>query len=161
MLGRYFQIAIRNLLKNKGTAVLNIAGLATGMAVALLVGLWVYDEVTYNRYHRNYDTIADVMMQSTYNGTVRTQPEVPIPLRDELANKYGSYFQRISLSTYPDKHVLTYGDKMLIKTGRFMQTIPFADFLVDIPVISGRRAFHYDGHRGLPGAESGDDKPCT
>ena len=58
----YFKIAFRNLAKNKGYTFINI-GLATGMAVALLIGLWVWDELTYNRYHKNYDRLAQVAAQ--------------------------------------------------------------------------------------------------
>src|SRR5687768_9935834 len=43
MLKNYFKIAWRNLIKSKGYSALNIGGLAVGMAVALLIGLWIYD----------------------------------------------------------------------------------------------------------------------
>jgi len=43
----YFKIGWRNLLKNKGYSSINIGGLALGMAVAMLIGLWIYDELSY------------------------------------------------------------------------------------------------------------------
>src|SRR5687767_11754609 len=43
----YFKIGWRNLLRNKGYSVINIGGLATGMAVAILIGLWIYDELSF------------------------------------------------------------------------------------------------------------------
>jgi putative ABC transport system permease protein len=43
MIKNYFKIAWRNLVKNKVYTFINIGGLAVGMAVALLIGLWVYD----------------------------------------------------------------------------------------------------------------------
>ncbi len=54
MLKNYFTIAWRNLLKNKLYSLVNITGLATGMAVAMIIGLWIYDEVSANRHFSNY-----------------------------------------------------------------------------------------------------------
>jgi putative ABC transport system permease protein len=54
MFRNYIKIAFRNLLASKMYSALNIVGLATGIAVALLVGLWVWDEVSFNRNYKNY-----------------------------------------------------------------------------------------------------------
>ncbi|HTB23805.1 MAG TPA: hypothetical protein VK711_00480, partial [Puia sp.] len=60
MTKNYFKIAWRNLIKNKGYSAINIGGLAVGIAVALLIGLWVYDELSYNLSFKNYHHIAQV-----------------------------------------------------------------------------------------------------
>ena len=60
MFRNYLKVAVRSLFRHKLTAFINIAGLATGMAVALLIGLWIWDELTFNRYHKNYDRLAQV-----------------------------------------------------------------------------------------------------
>jgi len=57
MIKNYFKIAWRNLIRNKGYSAINIGGLAVGMAVAILIGLWIYDELSFNKYHKNYDSI--------------------------------------------------------------------------------------------------------
>ena len=57
MIRNYFKIAFRNLLKHKGYSFINIFGLATGMAVAMLIGLWVWDELSFNKNFKNYDRI--------------------------------------------------------------------------------------------------------
>ena len=57
MLRNYFKIAFRNLLKYKGYSFINIFGLATGMAVAMLIGLWVWDELSFNKNFKNHDRI--------------------------------------------------------------------------------------------------------
>ena len=61
MLENYFKLAFRNLVRNKISSFINIGGLTVGMAVAMLIGLWLYDELTFNKYHLNYDRIAQVM----------------------------------------------------------------------------------------------------
>lgn len=52
----YFKIGWRNLVKNKGYSLINIGGLAMGMAVAMLIGLWIHDELEFNKYHKNYNS---------------------------------------------------------------------------------------------------------
>jgi putative ABC transport system permease protein len=84
MLRNYFKIAFRNLVKQKGYSFINIFGLATGMAVAMLIGLWVYDELSYNQSHQNYDRIAKVMQNQTFNGTVETWNSQAMQLAPEL-----------------------------------------------------------------------------
>ena len=53
MIKSYFKIACRNLIKSKGYSATDIGGLAIGMAVAMLIGQWVYDEVTFSENHQN------------------------------------------------------------------------------------------------------------
>ena len=65
MIRNYFKIAFRNLLKHKGYSFINVAGLAIGMAVAMLIGLWIYDELSFNQYHRNYERIGQIRSIST------------------------------------------------------------------------------------------------
>ena len=60
MFKSYFKIALRTLLKNKGYSFINIVGLASGMGVAVLIGLWIFDEISFDRNFPNYDRIAQV-----------------------------------------------------------------------------------------------------
>jgi len=71
MLKSYFKIALRNLHKNKTHSFLNIADLSVGMAVAMLIGLWIWNELSFDRYHENYNRIAQVMEKDTYNGVLK------------------------------------------------------------------------------------------
>ena len=77
MVKSYFTIAWRNLIKNKGYSAINIGGLAVGMAVAILIGLWIWDELSYNKYHQNYDRIVRVMQNQNFNGEIGTQVSNP------------------------------------------------------------------------------------
>lgn len=70
MLKNYFKTAWRNLTKSKGYSAINIGGLAVGMAVAMLIAFWIYDEFSYNKFHKNYDHIAQVMQHQTFNGNM-------------------------------------------------------------------------------------------
>ena len=61
MIKNYFKIAWRSLLKYKGFSFINIFGLATGMACSLLIFLFVKDELSYDRYHKNASNIYRVV----------------------------------------------------------------------------------------------------
>ena len=57
MIRNYFKVAIRNLLRQKGFSFINIFGLALGISCAALIGMWVNDELSYDRFHKGYDQI--------------------------------------------------------------------------------------------------------
>jgi putative ABC transport system permease protein len=121
MLRNYFIIALRNLTKNKGYTFINITGLATGMAVALLIGLWAWDELTYNQYHKNYDRIAQVWQHNMYNGVKGSQTANPYLMAEEIRNNFGSDFKYVLQSTWNFGRVLTVGDKMFNKSGMYWE----------------------------------------
>jgi len=137
MLKNYLQIAWRNLVKNRLHSFINITGLAAGIAVAILIGLWIWDELAFDRYHRNYDHIAQVMQNQTANGIIKTQNGVPIPLGEELKMNYGSHFKYIVLSSRTKAHLLATGDKQLIKRGNFME--PSAPDMLTLKMLKGTR----------------------
>ena len=121
MLQNYFKIAWRSLLKNKTTAFINIGGLAVGIAVALLIGLWIYDELSFNKYHQNYDRIAQVM---TRGNDPKEGPYInnslQYPLATELREKYKNYFKHIVRASWAQEHILSAGEKKLSSNGQFM-----------------------------------------
>ncbi len=121
MLKNYFKTAWRNLIKNKMHSLLNIAGLSAGMAVAILIGLWIWDELSFDKYHRPYARIAQVMQHQTLNSEVKTQTAVPIPLGDKLRTTYGSEFKKVVLSSNTQRHILAWGENKFVKTGNYMQ----------------------------------------
>lgn len=121
MLRNYFKVALRNLLKNKGYTFINVAGLATGMAVALLIGLWAWDELTYNQYHKNYDRIAQVWQHNLYNGVKGSQTANPYVMAEEIRNNFGSDFKYVLQSTWNFSRILTVGDKVFKKTGTYWE----------------------------------------
>lgn len=121
MIKSYFKIALRNLLKNKGYTFINVAGLASGMAVALLIGLWIWDELTFNRYHKNYDRLAQVWQHNEYNGVKGSQTSNPYLMAEEIRNNFGSDFKYVLQSTWNFGRVLTVGEKKFNKTGMYWE----------------------------------------
>jgi putative ABC transport system permease protein len=121
MFKNYLTIAWRNLVKNKAHTFINVTGLSVGMAVAMLIGLWIWDELAYNRNFENYNRIALVMQHQTFNGEVGTQTSIPIPLGYKLREGFKKEFKYAVLSTYADGHIIAYGDKKLTRKGSYMQ----------------------------------------
>jgi putative ABC transport system permease protein len=120
MFKSYFKIGWRNLLKNKGYALINIGGLAIGMAVAMVIGLWVYDELSFNKYHHNYDRIVQIMKGGTFEGKHYVgQDYLPYPLIDELATTYKSNFKHVIPIQSGYEYILSVNDKRITKTGMF------------------------------------------
>ncbi len=138
MIKNYFKIAWRNLIRSKGYSAINIGGLAVGMAVAMLIGLWVYDEITFDKYHNNYDRIAQVMQHANFNGQVETQTSNPALMGPELRNKYGSDFKYVVQSSWAGGHLLSVGNKHISKVGNFFE--PDAPEMLTLKMLKGTRA---------------------
>jgi putative ABC transport system permease protein len=121
MFKNYFKTAWRNLGKSKMHSFINIAGLSIGMAVAILIGLWMYDELSFDKSFKNYSRIAQVIQNVTNNGEVQTWRGVPYPLADELRKNYGSDFKHIVMAVSWDDHMLSYNEKKLKQTGGYFE----------------------------------------
>jgi len=121
MLKNFFKIAWRNLIRDKFSSFINIFGLSVGMAVAILIGLWMYDELSFNKSFKNYDRIAQVYQNLDNNGERTTWTVVPFPLAEELRTNYGKDFKHIVMAVNWGSHVLTIGDKKLKQTGGYFE----------------------------------------
>lgn len=121
MIKNYFKIAWRNLVKNKKSSLINIGGLSIGMAVAMLIGLWIWDELNFDKYHKNYDRVAQIFQHQTWNGEVGTGPAIPMPLGEELRTSYGSNFKYLAMASWEGEHILTLGDKHINTGGMYIE----------------------------------------
>jgi putative ABC transport system permease protein len=138
MIKNYFKIAWRNLVKNKAHSFINIIGLSVGMAVAMIIGLWIFDELTFNKDNPNYDRIAQLYQNNTMNTSVDTWTSMPLPLGAELRKTFGSDFKYVVMSSWTESHFLTTGDKKVTKEGNFLE--PDATELLNLHMIKGTRA---------------------
>jgi putative ABC transport system permease protein len=120
MIRNYFRIALRNLLKSKGYSAINIGGLAIGMAVSMLAGLWIYDELSFDKNHKNYDRIGLIVVNQVFNDEKQSSKSVPYPFVRELRANYSENFTHIVPSTHTSESILTLGDKKLNRKGQFI-----------------------------------------
>ncbi|MEZ4827930.1 MAG: permease prefix domain 2-containing transporter [Bacteroidia bacterium] len=121
MIRHYLKISGRNLLRNKGYAFINIGGLAAGIAVTLLISLWIYDELTFNHIHTNHQYIGKVMRDGTLNGETYTTSYQPYALADELRTVYGNNFEHVVMSWSVSDRILSYDDKKFLQKGTFIE----------------------------------------
>ncbi|MFI5192644.1 MAG: ABC transporter permease [Chitinophagales bacterium] len=137
MLKTYFRTAWRGIIRNKVYSTLNILGLAIGMAVALLIGLWVHDQSSYDRFLPGYQQAYQVKFNYNNNGEIRTQNNVCQPLAEALKRDIPE-ITGVALSFGPGGDVLTVGDKRLHPRG----LIAGSDFLkiFQFPLIEGSAA---------------------
>jgi ABC-type antimicrobial peptide transport system permease subunit len=117
----YFRAAMQNMVKNKLHAFINVAGLATGISVALIISMWIYDEVSYNTNFTHYERIGRTFQNVTANGEVSTWPNVPWPLGNEVRQHYGSDFQYVSMVSQVHPHTMEVGSEKYSKTGLFCE----------------------------------------
>ena len=68
MLRNYFKIAIRNLYRNKGFSIINISGLAIGMASALLILLWIQNQLSFDRWYTKTDRLYKIYSRDRIEG---------------------------------------------------------------------------------------------
>ncbi len=141
MLFNYFKIAFRNLAKNKVYSFINIGGLAVGMSVAILIGLWIYDELTFNQYHKNYERIGQIRSISTEpsTGVSEGSPYMQIPMGTALKENYKHLFSKVLTSWSVNDFTLKSGKKNLNKRGHFVE--PGILELLSLKMLKGS----YDG----------------
>jgi putative ABC transport system permease protein len=135
MIKNYFKTAWRNIIKNKAHSLINISGLSVGMAVAMIISLWIWDELSFDRDNPNYRQIAQVMQHNTLNGEIGTWASMPLPLGAELRKSYGSDFKHVVMSSWTEKHFLTAGEKKITKNGNFFE--PDAPEMLGLHMLKG------------------------
>jgi putative ABC transport system permease protein len=136
MLKNYFKIAWRNLLKNKTSSFINIGGLAVGIAVAMLIGLWIWDELSFDHNFQNHRRIAQVIQNVTNNGEIQTWRQTPYPLAEELRKGFAD-FKYVVMSTGVGNHILALGDKKLTKSGTYFE--PQGPEMLSLKMLRGSR----------------------
>ncbi|GAB5552699.1 MAG: ABC transporter permease [Saprospiraceae bacterium] len=138
MFRNYFKIGYRQLWRNKSSALINIGGLAVGITVVMLIGLWIHDELTFNQTHQNYAQLGQLMQHQTFDGDIYTQDAMPYPVTATLREEYGSSFKYLALSTWPSDHILTKADKIIHQKGIYIE--PDGPHLLDLKMKAGTRA---------------------
>lgn len=135
MIRSYLLIAIRNIFRSKLFSTVNILGLTFGMGSALLIFLWVNDELGVNRFHSKIDRIYRVMENQTYSGgKMFTFEATPGPMAPFIKEKYPE-IEMATRVTWPVNPLLQHGDKSFKDNGRYVD--PDYLLMYDFPFISG------------------------
>lgn len=109
MFRNYFKTALRNFTKNKAFSFINIFGLAIGLTCFVLITVFVYDELSYDRYAADANNIYRVNLNVTGNGDVAVYPNVDFAVGEGMRNAFPEIksFARMT----PAKDFVKYDDK--------------------------------------------------
>jgi putative ABC transport system permease protein len=123
MIKYFLKTALRNLIRNPGYSLINIGGLATGIVVVMFIGLWIYDELSFNKYHKNYSEIAQVWSCSIDPETlvITGGQSIQYPVSISLLNNYTQYFKHVLMAWWVGDYTLSPGDKKFNKKGEFVE----------------------------------------
>ncbi|HEY9256901.1 ABC transporter permease [Chitinophaga sp.] len=120
MIRNFFKVTYRNLLRNKGFSAINITGLAIGMAAAILILLWIQDELSYDEFHENKDRIYEVWNHVPFEGKVSSWNSVSALTAHALEKDLPEVERAVRLKS--TDFLLSVGDKKIMKTGNAVDT---------------------------------------
>ncbi len=119
MLKNYIKTAWRNIMRGRGYSALNIFGLATGMAVALIIGLWVYNQYSYDKFLPDYKQLFHVSRNFYGNGDTLTYAGTSLKLADALRNQIPE-IKSVAETDRGDSHGLMAGNKKMYLNGNYV-----------------------------------------
>lgn len=118
MFKNYFITSWRNIIRDKSYSSFNILGLAVGMGVALLIGLWVQYQYSYDRWLPQYRQAYRVMIRSTHNGETGSGIATQLPLASAIKHDIPE-IRYVAQADWIGQHSLVVGDKKLYNNGAF------------------------------------------
>jgi putative ABC transport system permease protein len=133
MLKNYLKITWRNLLRHKAFSLINIVGLAIGMASAALILFWVQNEVSYDQFHTKKDRLYEVYNRSVFDGKLWCWGTTPKVMSKTLKQDY-SQVEEVA-RTNNCSFLFTIGDKHLNVNGNF--TDPGFLTMFTFPLVNG------------------------
>jgi putative ABC transport system permease protein len=127
MIKNYLKIALRQLRKNRGYSFINIFGLATGMAIALVIGIWTIGEHSVDKSYPDHSRIVEIMQAQRPKGTAPGSPitylgiTVSSALKPYLQKGYNDIFTATAMFTWPNDGLLVNGDKSIYRQGSWVE----------------------------------------
>ena len=134
MFKNYFKTAWRNITRTIGYSALNIVGLSIGMAVALVIGLWVYDQYSFDKFLPAYQSVYRVQRNFNSNGDTLTFQTTSLKLADALRTQIPE-IEYVAESDWTGNHGLIVGDKKLYINGAIASTDFFK--ILQYPFLKG------------------------
>jgi putative ABC transport system permease protein len=135
MFKNYLTVALRNVRRHKGFSVINIAGLAVGMAASILIAIFVLHELSFDRYHEKADRIFRVVTQFDPGGEKRGAYTVP-PMAQAMLDDLSEVEQAARLSLWPRNYLVRYEDTLFLEKGIIFADASIFDVFT-IPFILG------------------------
>jgi len=147
MFKNYFKVALRNILRHKGFSIINMFGLAVGMAVCTLILLWVWDETSFDKFHENIDELYRIVEHQNYtSGDMFPVAVTPDKIGPALKDDYPEVLEFARLRIFSGV-LVEYQDKAFYEDGVCLADPSILD-LFTFPLLEGNK------DSVLPGMES-------
>jgi len=144
MFKNYLKVAFRNLWKNKGFSFINIIGLAIGMSSAILILLWIQNEVTYDGFHEKKDRIYEAWNRAEFSGAMHSWHTTPKVLAAAMQRDFPEV-EHATRVNWPSRLLFTVGEKRLMEQGNMVDSVFLQIF--SFPMLQGNPATALnDGH---------------
>src|SRR6201991_2725262 len=134
MFKNYLKVAFRNLWKNKGFSFINIIGLAVGMASAILILLWIQNEVSYDDFHAKKDRIYEAWNRAEVSGALHCWNTTPKVLASAMQRDFPEV-EHAARVNWPSRVLFTVGEKKLMERGNAVDSIFLQIF--SFPMLQG------------------------
>ncbi len=133
MFKNYLKTAWRNIVRNKTFSLLNIVGLAVGIACASLIFLWIGYHLTFNHAIPDYNNIYEIENNQTYGSDMVTFPVTSVLVKDALQQEFPGI---ANVSRYGDADgIISLGDKRLSQAGAYVDSAFLKMF--GLPLVEG------------------------
>ncbi len=100
MFKNYVKIALRNLMRQKVFSAVNIIGLAIGLTCGILLSLWIFDEVSYDKFHENGENIYRILENQSYSSQSMQVAVTPVPLAESIKNDFPEIVRATRYNSY-------------------------------------------------------------
>jgi len=134
MFKNYLKVAFRNLWKNKGFSFINIIGLAVGMASAILILLWIQNEVSYDGFHAKKDRIYEAWNRAEFSGALHCWNTTPKVLASAMQRDLPEV-EHAARVNWPSRVLFTVGEKKLMEQGNAVDSVFLQIF--SFPMLQG------------------------
>src|SRR5690349_14349395 len=133
MIENFFKVAWRNLVRNKTFSLINICGLAIGMASVMLILLWVQHEMSYDRFYSKTERIYKVYNRDKVNGELEAMEQSPTAIAVALKKDYPEVEDAVRIRNVT--FLVTAGEKHMNAQGAFADSGFLSMF--DFPILKG------------------------
>ena len=134
MIKSFFKVAIRNLVRNKFFSVINIAGLAVGMASAILILLWMENELSYDNFYSKKDRLYQPWNRSVFDGKLQCWSTTPKILVPTMKKDYPEV-EEVTRVNWGNNFLFSLGEKRLTVEGTMVD--PGFLTMFDFPLVKG------------------------
>jgi putative ABC transport system permease protein len=147
LLTNYFRTSWRSLSRNKGFSVINISGLAIGLASAIVLLLWIRNELSFDQFHKNRDRVYQILDRSLFDAHADVDGATPMMLGPVLDSGYHREIETVVRMNWSGAFIFSVGDKHVQTQGCLSDPGFFR--LFSFPLLEGDTAIALAGPRDI------------